>query len=1161
VDEQTREVGPHATLRAGEPAATASESGARRTKEDAGPSLPTATGSQAPEHDTALVLEGRYRLQTELGRGGMGRVFRAQDLKLRRDVAVKMLVPGVHDEHHLQRFEQEARAAGSLNHPNILDVHDIGLHEDEPFIVEELLEGDSLRDILRRGPLQSEKVVGLALQMARGLAAAHAKGIVHRDLKPENIFLTTEGTIKLLDFGIAKLLGPDEQKPLTSDAPEPPAHMTRTGVVVGTVGYMSPEQVRGEHTDQRSDVFSFGAVLYEMLSGRQAFAGSSFAECRQAILHDEPPLLPAADPQPLAKLIRRCLKKEPAERPASAQELVQHLNELSERSGTRSHRWRAWAAGALVAAVAAGGAVELWHSRSGAAPQPIARRSVAVLGFRNLSGNPEAEWVSTALSEMFATELSVDEALRTIPGESVVQMKRALQLPDADSLGPETLAKIRRNLGSDLVVLGSFVDLGNEGDGQLRVDIRLQDASAGTTIAALSDSGTKAHLIDLVARAGARLREKAGIAAPSSASTAQLTASLSPNQDALRFYYEGLAKARAFDSRAAREDLERSISLDPAFPLSHAALSAALFSLGYDQRAKDEAEKALALSARLPNSERLLVKGQYHRAWRQWPQAIDTYRGLFTSFPDNVDHGLRLASVQSSAGKGKDALVTVAELRKLPPPASQDARIDLAEAMAAAQIGDLKRQLAFARAGAEKAAAQGVPLVAGQLLIWEGDALLDLGEPKKAIEAHQRAKELFALAGDRGRVAQAHERIGTVLVEMRDYPGARKALGDALAITRELGTQASTGNILGELAIMFRHERKFPEAEKLLREALAIQRQAGNLRGQANALGNLANVYQSAGDLDAALETFEAVLAIQQQMGNALDVGITHANIANVLYKQGHISDAQSKIASAIVRSRERGDKFGTAWDLVTQYGVLLAAGDLPGARRSAEEALSISKDIDEKASVAASTAILAEVLLEDDQPSQARARIDAAVAIWKAVGDPNGLTVGKLLLANVSMAEDKLDAAEAYAREAVEEFHEQDDFDSELNACARLIEILVLRHKLDDATLFAKRAGLLASKSQNVILKLPVEASVAWLAALTGKRQEGMDRLQAVLVESTRIGFVPVQLNVRLALAYVRRSNRSPVAAGSAIELERDARRLKFRWLARRAAALQSLQ
>ncbi|MGA7568161.1 MAG: protein kinase [Terriglobales bacterium] len=276
---------------------------------------------------------GPYEIQSLLGSGGMGEVYRALDSRLSRVVAIKVLPASYSaDAGRLQRFVQEARSAAALNHPNILSIFDIGEERGAPYIVSELLEGQTLRERIRSGPLQSRKAIDYGLQVARGLAAAHEKGIVHRDLKPENLFITSDDRVKILDFGLAKLTRPE-----TDSAPDAATLQVNTepGQVMGTAGYMSPEQVRGKAADHRSDIFAFGAILYEMLSGQRAFRGETAAETMSAILKEEPAELSETArnvPPAIERLVRHCLEKSPAQRFQSAGDLAFNLEALTDSS-------------------------------------------------------------------------------------------------------------------------------------------------------------------------------------------------------------------------------------------------------------------------------------------------------------------------------------------------------------------------------------------------------------------------------------------------------------------------------------------------------------------------------------------------------------------------------------------------------------------------------------------------------------------------------------------------------------------------------------------------------------------------------------------------------------------------------------------------------------
>src|SRR6202162_64407 len=275
---------------------------------------------------------GPYEILSPLGAGGMGDVYRARDSRLAREVAIKVLPASFsNDADRLRRFEQEAKAAGLLNHPNITAVYDIGSHEGAPYVVSELLEGETLRAALAGGRLSPRKSIDYALQMAHGLAAAHEKGIVHRDLKPENLFVTKDGRVKILDFVLAKLTHAEEGSGEKTNLPTAAAG-TEPGVVLGTLGYMAPEQVRGRQADVRSDIFSFGAILYEMLSGKRAFHGDSAADTMSAILREDPPELSLTNqslPAGLERIVRHCLEKNPEQRFHSAHDLAFDLESLS----------------------------------------------------------------------------------------------------------------------------------------------------------------------------------------------------------------------------------------------------------------------------------------------------------------------------------------------------------------------------------------------------------------------------------------------------------------------------------------------------------------------------------------------------------------------------------------------------------------------------------------------------------------------------------------------------------------------------------------------------------------------------------------------------------------------------------------------------------------
>jgi serine/threonine protein kinase len=440
------------------------------------------------------TLIGHYTIISKVGEGGMGEVWRARDSKLGRDVAIKVL-PAEYsgNKGRLARFEQEAQAAGALNHPNILVIHHIGMHDGAPYIVSEMLEGESLREHLADGPLPQRKALDYGLQLARGLAAAHEKGIVHRDIKPENVFITDDGRVKILDFGLAKLTvavdGPQTEVPTRKVNTSP-------GTVMGTVGYMSPEQLKGQTADQRSDIFSCGAILYEMIFGRRAFQRDSTAETMSAILHEDPPELSelnkAVSPA-LERVVRHCLEKNPAQRFYSARDLAFAIESLSDipyrpndepeygtettskpsssttsefripTKTTLSRRELAVIGTAIVAAITA---ILVISYRTKIVSPPI--QSIAVMPFVDDGGNADVEYLCDGMTETLISSLSQLPNLNVKARSSVFRYKG--KATDAKTIGTE--------LGVQAVLNGHVLQRGD----QLTLSLELVNAETENVI-------------------------------------------------------------------------------------------------------------------------------------------------------------------------------------------------------------------------------------------------------------------------------------------------------------------------------------------------------------------------------------------------------------------------------------------------------------------------------------------------------------------------------------------------------------------------------------------------------------------------------------------------------------------------------------------------------
>jgi eukaryotic-like serine/threonine-protein kinase len=626
-----------------------------------------------------------YRVLEVIGGGGMGMVYKAEDLKLGRQVALKFLPEELaSDPVALKRFEREAQTASALNHPNICTIYGIEEHEGEPFIAMELLEGDTLRNRMAASEPKTIPVLELldiGMQIADGLQAAHDKDIIHRDIKQANLFLTKQGTVKILDFGLAKLAATEESQekgpretspetgPSTSEknavrADQIYTSLTRPGTTAGTAGYMSPEQVRKEKLDSRTDLFSFGMVLYEMAVGRRAFEGETVAEIHDAILNQT--AAPAHDvnsavPRALDAVIAKALEKDRSRRYQSAAEMREDLARARKEPGRR--RMRRWVSAAALLLFVAIGCWFYWNYRNRVT---VSATDTIVLG--DINNRTSDSVFDDALNTALRYGMEQTPYLNILGIDKVFGILAQLNLPPTTKLTPEVARQVCLRTNSKLVIAASIADAGNG----FRIGLDAADCQSGRIVAGIrkevADQNQVVHVLGLAA---AQLRRKLGEPAASLARfNKPLEEALSSSVKALQVGTLGYKRHIVGDLKGAIPSYQRALELDPNLALTYEGLGAAYNSLGERDLAVSAYTRAYELRARMTEPSRLGTEYVYY-AWvtGEREKAYSVLLQWVHTFPRNVSARLNLSSCLAFLGQPDKAADEAREAARLQPTA------------------------------------------------------------------------------------------------------------------------------------------------------------------------------------------------------------------------------------------------------------------------------------------------------------------------------------------------------------------------------------------------------------------------------------------------------------------------------------------------------------
>jgi serine/threonine-protein kinase len=606
---------------------------------------------------------GRYEIVDLLGAGGMGEVYRARDTQLSRRVAIKVITAkATQSQTAIDRFEREAKTVAQLSHPNILEIHDFGRDNGIVYAVTELLEGEDLRDRMRGSMLPLSKALEIGAEVANGLAAAHSKGIIHRDIKPENIFVTSTGQVKILDFGIAGLKGGAPQEAVDLEAHT--ESLTLTGDVVGTVGYMSPEQVRGEKADPRSDIFALGCLLYEVLTGHRAFRGESSHSTMLAILNRDPDRMEDFRPDippGIETVVRRCLEKQPDERFESARDVAFSLQAITDigrspkviqQNELRRKKWRRVSAGAAAVTAAVLALVAILYQLWRAPPQLPESKHLSVLPFSVAGGNSELRESAAGLTQLVVSGLSVIE-------QGSRDLFWVVPLHEAKRRGVDSVDSAYRLFGATIVLSGQLQRNG----ARLRLDLNALNPVTGQSLRRLSIEDNVTNLSSFQEEPVLQICEMLAIPVTPEARE-RVASAITTMPEGFEAYLEGIG---VLGEAEDEDDVDRAIglietatSLDPLFSSGRVALGRAFFrryalsgSEEWIGRAEAEALQA-AKTSRWPEAAHLLL-AEIRNARGSTQAAIESLEDATRVAPEDAEVHLRLASEYQKLGRSKES--------------------------------------------------------------------------------------------------------------------------------------------------------------------------------------------------------------------------------------------------------------------------------------------------------------------------------------------------------------------------------------------------------------------------------------------------------------------------------------------------------------------------
>jgi tetratricopeptide (TPR) repeat protein/tRNA A-37 threonylcarbamoyl transferase component Bud32 len=1046
--------------------------------------FPAATSGQTARPLAPSSLFGsRYEILHLLGEGGMGRVYKARDRELDKVIALKV-VRGerVDDPEAIQRFKQELLLARKVTHKNVVRIYDLGEAEGTKFFTMELIEGESLKRLIRsRGRLAWAEALPLARQILSALEEAHREGVIHRDLKPQNIIVDPQGAAHVMDFGIARA--------------QDSTSLTATGAVMGTPDYMSPEQVRGEKADPQSDLFSFGVILYEMLSGDVPYrAETAVSKVLMRLTRKPRPLgeLGLGLPKYLERVVSKCLEVEREIRYRTATEILRDLErEQVDRSlGARVRRLFARrrklvlaAAGVGLAAAAAALLGTRTNPEPGSAEEPAL--TLAVLPLVNVTGAAELDWMRTGLVEMLVTDLGQSRFIRPVPLERILKVASELGLPAEARYDATHLKSISELTPAQSILYGQFVESG----GRLRVDLTLRKAGSGLPLP-LKVEAPASQVFALVDELTREIKQQldltpAQLRRDPDRPIAEVSTSSLP---ALRAYQAGLAELGKGAARAAIPLLRQATSEDPAFAIAFARLADAYLRAGERHQAESAIERAVALSekAPLPLAERYHIHATAALAKDDYETAAGSYLELTKLYPEDPDVLLHLAGAYEELGKSPEAIDAYRKVVKLSP-----------------------------RHGAA--------------LLGLGRVLVMSGQPREAIQSLEAALGTGEFSQEPEALGMIHSILGVAYRETGNLPKAVEHLTRSLEFRRQSGDKRGEAATLWNLAGIWESRGELEKALDAYRRTLAIAREMGDRERESNALNGMGIAHWLQGRLDAALESHRQSLRIEMERGDHSNLANRLDKIANLYQLKGQYEDALVYLEQAKSHLAQSADQQEKAVNLLYTGEVRRALGQTAPALEALLAAYEIFERIHQEMGLAETRLSLAELYLHQGRFRDAQEALTQSLEVYQKAGSPFDLATaqarrGRVLagLGLVVEAENALGEAERAARGAGGE-----GLEAEIERGRA--ELALARGRLAESARFYRAAHDRAKRNGRVEHALGCLVALGELDLLQGNLAGAERSLLLAREEAQRENLRPLEAEAAAALArlYIQKRDR----------------------------------